>query len=92
MPGFSSLAYHEDAAAVSLLILLSAGQDTLDLKPSAEGLVEQQPGLEFRDKWEPCQHGHRREDDQSHYVLEPSRECFHGPPHSETLYHWSARL
>ena len=30
-----------------LLVLLATSQDTLNLKPSAKGLVEKQPSLEF---------------------------------------------
>lgn len=53
-------------------VFLSASQDTLNLKPSAESLVKQQPGLEFWNEWEPGKYSHWCKDDQSHHVLVPT--------------------
>jgi len=46
-----------------------ASEDTGDLQTSAEGLVEQHPGLEFGHEREPGKEGNGREQEKSHQDL-----------------------
>jgi len=57
--------------ALTSSLFLAASQDPRDLKPSAKCLIKEQSRLELRDKWEPCQHRHRDEDDDPHQVFVP---------------------
>jgi hypothetical protein len=70
---------------LTLSLLLAASQDPRDLKASAKCLIKKQSRLELRDKWEPCQHSHRDEDDNPHQVLIPPREGLHGSPEPKRL-------
>lgn len=53
-------------------LFLAAGKNTLDLKTTAKGLVEEKPGLELRDKRKPGEYCDWHENDNSHYILIPS--------------------
>lgn len=52
-------------------------EDPGDLQPSAEGLVEEHPGLELRHEGEPRQERDGREQEEPHQDLVPAGERLH---------------
>jgi hypothetical protein len=69
-----------------------SSQDTGDLQTSAERLVEQHPGLEFRHEREPGEEGDGREQEKSHQDLVAPGKSLDRAPEPSLVDHRPDRL